>query len=347
MRLINVHDLTLKEFTATTPEYVVLSHCWTDDELSFKDLSKPRNLQSLGFEKIKNFCEYVKKGGPDRSNISRNKAVNWVWVVSIDEYNLYCETQADLYSSLDQDTCCIDKRSSAELSEAINSMWKIYGKSLSCVVHLADVPSLDTGREHILSKLTESRWFTRGWTLQELLAPFEVIFCNSNWETIGMLHRDLKLQDAVAEATRIEKVYLVNYIDKGGTLNRACVAKKLSWASTRQTTRPEDMAYCLLGLLDVNMPLLYGEGAKKAFLRLQHEFLKQSDDESIFAWTRSSNVRLKFGLLAPEIGLFHHAGDIEPIPSFDSEYTNRPPYTITNKGLQFRIERRGCHAYNE
>jgi hypothetical protein len=150
-----------------------------------------------------------------------------------------------------------------------------------------------------------------------------------------MLHRDLKLQDAVAEATRIEKVYLVNYIDKGGTLNRACVAKKLSWASTRQTTRPEDMAYCLLGLLDVNMPLLYGEGARKAFLRLQHEFIKQSDDESIFAWTRSSNVKLTFGLLAPEIGMFCQAGEIEPIPPFDNEYTNRPPYTITNKGLQF------------
>ena len=79
MRLINVHDLTIKEFSSEPPEYVVLSHCWTEDELSFKDLSKQRNLQGLGYEKIKNFCEYVKRGSPERSSIARNNTTAWVW----------------------------------------------------------------------------------------------------------------------------------------------------------------------------------------------------------------------------------------------------------------------------
>lgn len=165
------------------------------------------------------------------------------------------------------DSCCIDKSSSAELSEAINSMFKWYENAEIGYAYLSDVDAED----EIPKQLENSAWFTRGWTLQELLAPGTLVFFDRYWVEIGTKS---SLEDHVSKITGIRELW---------NFRSCCIAEKMSWAAGRTTTRVEDEAYCLMGLFDVNMPLLYGEG-REAFQRLQQEILKSSDDESLFAW---------------------------------------------------------------
>jgi len=172
------------------------------------------------------------------------------------------------------DTCCINKTSSAVLSEAINSMFHWYQQAEVCYVYLSD---LDPGAE-LASALGSCRWFTRGWTLQELIAPRDVIFYDSVWG-----HRGTKtdLSGLLERITGIPKDLLRHR-------TAPCdypVACRMSWASQRQTTRIEDTAYCLVGIFDVYMSPRYGERTK-AFQRLQHAIIVQSvPDLTIFAWT--------------------------------------------------------------
>lgn len=174
------------------------------------------------------------------------------------------------------DSCCIDKMSSSELSEAINSMYYWYSRAEVCYAFLADVPAQeDPGQKHSLFR--QSRWFTRGWTLQELIAPVHVTFLSSEWSVIGSKST---LSHVVTDITNIDRHALLRV--KG--LEEFSVAQRFSWAAGRQTTRMEDRAYSLLGLFDLNMPIIYGEG-DRAFRRLQEEILRRIPDQSLFAWT--------------------------------------------------------------
>lgn len=175
------------------------------------------------------------------------------------------------------DRCCIDKTSSAELSEAINSMFRWYERARVCYAYLSDV-SGDANLRVDVREFVESRWFTRGWTLQELVAPKSVLFYSKRGRGWHFLGSKEDLCDHISNITGIDTDTLY-----GAGLELASVARKMSWASQRETTRIEDTAYCLLGIFDVNMPLLYGEG-EKAFLRLQEEILRSSYDYSLFAW---------------------------------------------------------------
>jgi hypothetical protein len=168
-------------------------------------------------------------------------------------------------------SCCIDKTSSAELSEAINSMFRWYSRSKVCYAYLTDV-----SYDGFDDSLPKSRWFTRGWTLQELLAPSSVVFYSAEWTRIGDSE---VLISVLRNVTRIDE----GILSRTKSLDWVSVAEKMSWAATRETTRVEDMAYCLLGIFDINMPLLYGEGGR-AFQRLQEEILRNSQDQSLFAW---------------------------------------------------------------
>lgn len=174
------------------------------------------------------------------------------------------------------DSCCIDKTSSSELSEAINSMYAWYGDARICYAYLADVPPGETTQSED-SDFRRSRWFTRGWTLQELIAPAKLVFLCAEWETIGSKH---DLVDVLEEITGIDRDALL--LD-GTDLNKFSVAQRFSWASMRETERVEDHAYSLMGLFDINMPTLYGEG-ERAFRRLQEEILRRTPDQSLFAW---------------------------------------------------------------
>ncbi|KAJ2897138.1 uncharacterized protein MKZ38_004956 [Zalerion maritima] len=234
MRLINVDTLELELFFGdNTPPYAILSHTWEAGEVTFQDWQNPQeSSRQAGCAKIKGACEQTREYG-----------LSYLWV----------------------DTNCIDKTSSAELSEAINSMFGWYKEAKICFAYLVDIEGdEDFGR---------SRWFTRGWTLQELLAPTQIFFFNRDWRVIGT--RD-NLSQLISIITRIRPEYLRG----DGSFFNATVATRMSWMANRTATRQEDMAYCLLGIFDINMPLLYGEG-EKAFVRLQEEIVKISADMSV------------------------------------------------------------------
>ena len=163
----------------------------------------------------------------------------------------------------------------------------------------------------------ESEWFTRGWTLQELLAPEKVVFLNANWKVVAT---KVEIAKELSTITGIP----TRYLNVPGRTQHASVAMRMSWVARRCTTRAEDMAYCLLGLFDVNMPLLYGEN-KKAFIRLQLEIIKKSDDDSIFAWTSSAFHPTVFhrGMLALWPTAFSDSGNVVSLDN-----GRRPPVAV-------------------
>lgn len=211
-------------------------------------------------------------------------------------------------------------------------MYRWYEAAGLCIAYLSDVedgplpPEAGASAEGPGS-LSRSEWFRRGWTLQELLAPAEVLFYDAKWRPIGT-KSDMQLE--LGAITKIPSRYLRGSFR---AKPRPCVAKIMSWTASRGTTRVEDRAYSLMGLFNVNMPLLYGEG-RKAFLRLQLEILEKTDDESIFAWSLPAIDGLShWGLLAPWPEAFNQSTGIERFRS-DSE---RPAYKMTNKGLKIRM----------
>ncbi|KAK2043744.1 HET-domain-containing protein [Colletotrichum somersetense] len=247
MRLLNADTLQLREFyNRYVPAYAILSHTWEDEEVTLQDLTDPASATKQGFSKVRACCAQAMRDGYE-----------WVWV----------------------DTCCIDKTSSAELSEAINSMFRWYHQSSVCYVYLGDLPQQRPG-DLDADRFTISKWFTRGWTLQELIAPDHVEFYDQEWNDIGT---KLSLGDLIHKATGIRRDMLSGHLP----LALASVAERMSWASTRKTSRLEDMAYCLLGIFDIHMPLLYGEGSR-AFNRLQQEILRMTEDLSILLWASVS-----------------------------------------------------------
>ncbi|KAF4963735.1 hypothetical protein FSARC_8283 [Fusarium sarcochroum] len=244
MRLIDVVTMEMVSFTINLKSlqdehpYAILSHTWGEDEVSFQDYHGPKRESMKGFAKIKACCMQAMKDG-----------IAWAWI----------------------DTCCIDKKDSAELSEAINSMYAWYRESAVCYTILDDVPPRSPSFPDV--EFRTARWFTRGWCLQELLAPRKVEFYASDWSELGT---KWSLSNTIKEITGIPHDALCH--DR--PLSDFPAAERMSWASNRKTSRSEDVAYCLLGIFDVNMPLMYGEG-KKSFTRLQMEILKEKEDYSL------------------------------------------------------------------
>ncbi len=352
MRLINIHNLSLSDYVSSPPPYIILSHRWLEDELTYKDFVKGRRKDSIGFLKISDFCNFVRREqlmdqdsnskywfrwqqwGNASGHFGNDSPAPVHWLTRCVSRTRLCS----IYSSTDK--AGIDKRSSAELSEAINSMWQWYQDAERCIAFLSDVEATNSVLEK-WSQFNGSNWFKRGWTLQELLAPGIVTFCNSSWSIIGTLApegrgRTTGIVQHVSLASGIEESYLhgKNITFRFKNIMDACVAKKFNWAARLKTTRPEDLAYCLLGLLNVNMPLLYGEGGHKAFIRLQQEIIRQSDDESLFAWQRKALLDEPFGLLAPDISFFSKTLRAEAIAAVEDEHEQRPPYSVTNEGVQ-------------
>ncbi|KAK1758916.1 vegetative incompatibility protein HET-E-1 [Echria macrotheca] len=312
MWLINAKTFERREFVGTSiPDYAVLSHTWGVAEVTFDDMalaiseSPPRKA---GWAKIEGTC---------RQAVSDK--LDWVWV----------------------DTCCIDKRSSAELSEAINSMFAWYRRAARCYVYLEDVVLPD---DHALE---QSKWFTRGWTLQELLAPTQVFFYDQTWTYIGRKisssttpssskqppgpaksPADQRFLARIASITHIPP----SVLESPDGFASECTAKKMSWAASRATTRPEDLAYCLMGLFDVNLPILYGEGLRHAFRRLQLEIMAKTTDHSIFAWDYSLPTSDPRTILAETPAAFRHSAGVT-VWGF-RDYKPAGAFIMTNSGLQ-------------
>jgi hypothetical protein len=283
--------LSLRTFYGTDiPAYAILSHRWTDDEVLFKDIEDKTSSDRKGYFKLQGAIS---------------------------------QARADGYAYLWDDTCCIDKSSSAELSEAINSMWVWYREAAICYAYLCDVSSC-TEDPDFEAQVRASGWFTRGWTLQELIAPKHVDFYNGIWTSIGTRQT---LQRTISDITGID----ADYLNHARPLSAASIAKRMSWAAHRKTTRLEDIAYCLMGLFAVNMPMLYGEGSR-AFQRLQEEILRNSDDESIFAWVdKDAKKEDLHGLLADDPQKFEDSGSIGPY-----RHAERKPLQSTNLGLSIQ-----------
>ncbi|KAL8838637.1 MAG: hypothetical protein Q9170_002045 [Blastenia crenularia] len=289
--LINTSTLKLEEVCdERTKIYAILSHRWEDEEISFNEMQKPELIaEKRGFWKIIRLCE----------------------LALIDEYKYVWA-----------DTCCINKQSSAELTEAINSMFRWYKAAAICYVFLSDVDSNTPSKGSKEQQITDSVWFERGWTLQELLAPSNVAFYDSQWSFLGTKQT---LRGVLTRRTGIEEAAL-----DGTPLSGYSIAQRMSWAAPRKTTRTKDIAYCLLGLFQVNMPMLYGEGTR-AFLRLQEEIIKQSDDHTIFAWPIGE--RDQTGLLADSPASFANCRDVKAL----TMRRGRLPYSMTNRGLSCKL----------
>jgi hypothetical protein len=243
MRLLKDNSdgtFSLTEFVGSgIPRYAILSHTWgaDSDEVSFKDLVEGTGNIKAGYNKIR-FC----------GERARDDGIRYFWV----------------------DTCCIDKSSSAELTEAINSMFQWYRNAAKCYVFLTDVSKHDGDANNRDSRLRKSRWFTRGWTLQELIASPSVEFFSLEGERLG----DKKsLERQLHEITRIAIQAF-----RGSPLSEFSVDERMSWIANRRTKREEDKAYSLLGIFDVHMPLIYGEGERNAFRRLRGEINRYSNN---------------------------------------------------------------------
>lgn len=306
MRLVNTASIKVETFNRNIPRYAILSHRWEEDEVLLEDIKAGGNAKGMkGYRKLRLSCAIAAREGH-----------KYIWI----------------------DTCCIDKTSSAELSEAINSMFRYYKEAEVCYTYLSDVASVKipssitlSDRKSMWPDFYKSAWFERGWTLQELIAPKNLCFYNNEWDFLGT-KADLK--DAVGLITKIPENILL-----GGDLTNESVSRKMSWASSRQTTVPEDIAYCLLGLFGVNIPLLYGEGEENAFLRLQEAILKISDDNSIFLWSVTEEEAIKepfWGLLAKSPTHFSRSPDIV-VPCTLAMTTNTPA-TLTGRGLSVEFQ---------
>jgi Heterokaryon incompatibility protein (HET) len=237
MWLLNTRDSELQWFMPENrPAYAILSHTWNDSEISFKDMRKKPEAQKsrLEFSKIRGACVQAIERGLD-----------WIWI----------------------DSCCIDKRSSAELSEAINSMYKWYEDSEICFVYLQDLSSgaCNLDPTVIDDQFSRSKWFTRGWTLQELISANSIVFFDKHWIEIGkkgweFIDDNIELElwlrkqnDLIPPGLTIlnPKLSAITKIPEAVLWDNTCltdhsVAQRMSWMARRTTTRPEDLAYCKL-----------------------------------------------------------------------------------------------------
>ncbi|KAF4344390.1 beta transducin [Fusarium beomiforme] len=354
MRLLNVNTRQLESFFGADediPNYAILSHRWGPNEITFQDITQQplfafRTSHRQSFTKLWQCCEQA----------YRDNHV-YVWI----------------------DTCCIDKSSSAELSEAINSMFRWYQQSDVCYVYLDDFDIYSTDKYAPVNRRERSAtldgtetsffrslWFTRGWTLQELIAPRNIDFFDMSWIRFGS--RDSQLLGRICDRTGIWPILFQEprcacpvgqpippcrdgvcvkcdgHDTLPQTLDSFAVAIKMSWASSRVTTRKEDAAYCLLGLFNLNMPMLYGEG-NKAFLRLQEAIVRQSKDQSILLWCGMPWVAPQGfapGCLAPSSAAFKdpiHILGRRVFNRVDKKYEanflgNMPPMEISDTAIR-------------
>ncbi|KAI1125970.1 HET-domain-containing protein [Nemania abortiva] len=273
MRLIHTDNFTMEEFNkGLPPTYAILSHTWRTHEVTFQDFNNfaaarlpPRKVNGNYLAYVSRLChhEYQLFDKIIRvCQLARKRGIMYVWV----------------------DTCCIDKSNSAELGESINSMFEWYERSEICYVYLKDFELGQNGNIET-SVFRECLWFKRAWTLQELLAAQWVLFFDRSWNELG---EKRFFGPLLSDITGIEIPFLARTV----SIHTASVAKRMSWAAAREASREEDKAYSLLGIFGVNMPLIYGERSK-AFIRLQEEILKESDDHSIFAWMEHPGTQQK------------------------------------------------------
>ncbi|KAI3328515.1 heterokaryon incompatibility protein-domain-containing protein [Ustulina deusta] len=353
MRLLKTRQYELIETNDIPdpfPQYAILSHTWISpkDEITYQDFKHRKGdiendiFKQKGWAKLKRYCDRAVKDGWD-----------WAWM----------------------DTCCIDKTNPADTQEAINAMFRWYQNAGICYAYLEDVDvnkvldrpglangnllmdlDLDTiaGKDNVADPtsfphmalrafMIKAKWFTRGWTLQELLAPPYLVFVDHAWRRIGTRE---SWADEIERASKIEARHLASFNPTDFTL--CSIAMRLSWASRRETTVEEDETYSLLGLFGISLPLIYGEGRLRAFNRLQRELITVYNDDSIFAWKALPSSSKHFpgahqkgyhsgrGILAPSIREFWDAFSVKSFGFYGNSFS------MTNRGLEINAKRWRC-----
>ncbi|KAH7890839.1 heterokaryon incompatibility protein-domain-containing protein [Phlebopus sp. FC_14] len=237
-------EVEIKRLVKKRIKYAILSHRWFEDaeEPSLHKFSSKATKNLAGYKKLVIFCEKAQK----------EYGCSLAWV----------------------DTCCIDRSSSSELDEAIRSMFRWYQNAHICIAYLAESTSLASFDSEV--------WFTRGWTLQELLAPTRMKFYGKGWLPISASENDkddAAVLDALTRVTTISEYRLRSFAP-----GPQGAREKLMWASTRRTTRIEDTAYSLLGVFNISMSIAYGEGAR-AFYRLMVEIIQVCYEWDLFVFS--------------------------------------------------------------
>jgi hypothetical protein len=283
MRLLNVHTFEFRTFLGDdVPNYSIASHRWIHDEATIKDISKKRNIHTGGYKKVEGFCTYVKQANELYKDTHPELCCDYLWI----------------------DTCCIDQKSSLEVDTAIRSMFQWYNKSVVCYAYLADVEPQSSSKDVREASFRDSVWFSRGWTLQELLAPRTVVFLTKAWEVIGHKCTSSAITDGgpcpgvgerlngiISEITGIPELVLYDYPRS----KELSIEERMSWSAQRKTTRQEDSVYCLLGIFEIHMPVMYGEG-EFAQIRLRNEI-----DKKMEAWEKGqkAGVQTVYNTVAP------------------------------------------------
>ncbi|KAG1817254.1 uncharacterized protein BJ212DRAFT_1270865 [Suillus subaureus] len=277
--------------------YGILSHRWLslDSEPSFRDIMGGNTLEGPGWEKLSKFCEVANK----------MYGVELVW----------------------SDTCCIDKTSSSELDESLRCMFRWYRNTSICIVYLAETTSIDG--------FYNDEWFTRGWTLQELLAPNTIRFFRKDWAPLTGYTNDKAdhaanrpIMETIAEVTGISLQDLQAFVP--GPFQ---VDTRMVWAARRRTTRSEDVAYSLMGIFDVSIPIAYGEGAQRAFCRLVEAIMQVSNEPGVLNWAgKPARIhRLSSAFPSAPVCYFGHPDNVRSLADEKREFS------LTNRGLRIQL----------
>ncbi|KAI0381464.1 heterokaryon incompatibility protein-domain-containing protein [Hypomontagnella monticulosa] len=357
MRLLKTTSYELLEandIPTPFPPYTILSHTWISpkDEITYQDIKRRKDdiessiFKQKGWSKLKQYCDRAAKDGWE-----------WAWM----------------------DTCCIDKTNPADTQEAINAMFRWYQNAGICYAYLEDVDILKILRVHEDAELLRgvdileeadideisrcgdvadfnnflhtalrqfivgAKWFTRGWTLQELLAPHYLVLVDRAWRRIGT--RESWAME-IREASKIEARHLTGF--RPTDFQSCSIAMRLSWAARRETTVEEDETYSLIGLFGISMPLIYGEGRWRAFNRFQRELIAVYSDDSVFAWkaerlydehllnAQREDSDSRWGVLASSIKQFLNASTVEAFGHYGASFS------MTNRGLEIGTKRWRC-----
>ncbi|KAG2129009.1 hypothetical protein DEU56DRAFT_502818 [Suillus clintonianus] len=251
-KILRASEKEMKTVVNAFFEFAMFSHRWgaADDEPTYQHIKDAPSIYDLQTPpeifKLQQFCK-----------IARENQFRWAW----------------------SDTCCIDKANNVELQESIISMFSWYRLSSVTITYLSDVTDEESFRHSV--------WFTRGWTLQELIAPRLVWFYKKDWTPYidsKQNHKDdPQVAKIITQTTFVERDVLINFVPGLRDVGPAEVKKRMSWLASRRTTKIEDMAYCMMGIFGVHMPVMYGE-KKNAFVRLQKEIMNLTEDLSLFDW---------------------------------------------------------------
>ncbi|KAG2068999.1 HET-domain-containing protein [Suillus decipiens] len=322
-RLVDRED-SIRERVKKTLRYAIFSHRWLSSEPSYQDMStEPMKFRAESEPKWKKLQEFCRKAKDDHG-------CEFAW----------------------SDTCCIDKTKSAELDESIRSMFRWYRNSYICIAHLSETRNLaalerqQKGEKGGGAKV--DNWFTRGWTLQELLAPPQIKFYGTNWEPLVPL--DESKSDRVNDTIML-KIENITYIPledlKSFTPGTNRVPEKMLWASKRRTTRIEDIAYSLIGIFDVSLMIAYGEG-NRAFFRLIEEIIKRYDKWDVFLWSGKCshyNAALPYAPCCYPVGYRetlvkrrHEVNNEEELNTAHCDIGDRL-FELTNHGLRIKVLR--------